>query len=251
MGSANENIQALQRTVKQQEKELLEKNDQSAALLRNYETLVRIRQADQKEFAMLKTQQTSEREELQLLRTKLDEHRERITLLEVELQQSAAADSEAKKLELSLADMTRERDSLQAALTRSERHASELAEANKSLKMNLDKISRAHHEALQRSRKSEEALRVLEAEKEAAETARQAALAKVSVQERQLKTFLEANDALETDLRKQLERVAVLDRRKVELEAEQSTVEAYYQARLGETQAQYDRLLADQPGQAS
>ena len=60
---------------------------------------------------------------------------------------------------------------------------------------------------------------------------------------RQLKTFLQANEALEADLRKQLARVAALERRKQEQEAEQQTIEAYYQARLEEMQGQYDRLL--------
>lgn len=45
VSSANDNIQALQRTVKLQEKELSEKTDQCAAVQRNYETLARIRQA--------------------------------------------------------------------------------------------------------------------------------------------------------------------------------------------------------------
>ena len=67
----------------------------------------------------------------------------------------------------------------------------------------------------------------------------------VSVQERQLKTFLQANEALETDLRKQLSRISALERRKQEQEAEQQTIEAYYQARLEEMQAQYDRLLSE------
>ena len=58
------------------------------------------------------------------------------------------------------------------------------------------------------------------------------ASSKCVVQERQLKTFLQANEALEADLRKQLSRVAQLERRKQEMEAEQQTVEAYYQVRV-------------------
>ena len=42
-----------------------------------------------------------------------------------------------------------------------------------------------------------------------------------------------------------LSRVAALERRKQEQEAEQQTIEAYYQARLEEMQAQYDRLLGE------
>ena len=52
---------------------------------------------------------------------------------------------------------------------------------------------------------------------------------KLATQEKQLKTFLEANEALEADLRKQMQRVALLERRKLEQEAEQQTIEAYYQ----------------------
>ena len=40
-------------------------------------------------------------------------------------------------------------------------------------------------------------------------------------------------------------RVQALERRKQEMEAEQQTVEAYYQARLEEMQAQYDKLLGE------
>ena len=40
--------------------------------------------------------------------------------------------------------------------------------------------------------------------------------------------------ALEADLRKQMQRVALLERRKLEQEAEQQTIGAYYQARLAQ-----------------
>ena len=91
----------------------------------------------------------------------------------------------------------------------------------------------------------DDAVRTLEAAKESAERSHTAALSKLSVQDRQLKTFLEANEALEADLRKQMQRVATYERRKQEQEAEQQTVEAYYQARLEEMQAQYDKLLSE------
>ena len=98
---------------------------------------------------------------------------------------------------------------------------------------------------LTKARKADDALRALQTEKESAERALAQGASRISVQERQLKTFLQANEALEADLRKQLSRVAALERRKQEQEAEQQTIEAYYQARLEEMQAQYDRLLAD------
>ena len=77
VSSANENIQSLQRTVKQQEAELSERADHASALQRNYETLARIRQADQKEFLLLKTQQAEEREQLQKLKADLTTERAR------------------------------------------------------------------------------------------------------------------------------------------------------------------------------
>ena len=54
-----------------------------------------------------------------------------------------------------------------------------------------------------------------------------------------------------TDLHAQVQRAAALERRKLELEAEQQTIEAYYQARLDEMQAQYDRLLTEVEGTKS
>ena len=91
---------------------------------------------------------------------------------------------------------------------------------------------------LQRTKRAEEELKATTAAKEAIEKLQQAGVAKLAVHERQLKTFFEANEALEADLLKQVQRAAALERRKVELEAEQQTIEAYYQARLDEMQAQ-------------
>ena len=65
VNSANDNIAALQRTLKLQEKELADKSEHSAALQRNYETLSRIRKSDQKEFIALKALQAEERAELE------------------------------------------------------------------------------------------------------------------------------------------------------------------------------------------
>ena len=121
----------------------------------------------------------------------------------------------------------------------------ELMSGSKALKANVDKLSRAQQEMLTKARKSDDAVRALQAEKDAAEKASNSATSKAMVQERQLKTFLQANEALEADLRKQLARVAQLERRKQEQEAEQQTIEAYYQARLEEMQGQYDRLLTE------
>ena len=116
---------------------------------------------------------------------------------------------------------------------------------SKVLKMNIDKLSRAQQEMLVKARKADDAHRALQSEKEASERALASSSSRISVQERQLKTFLQANEALEADLRKQLARVAALERRKQEQDAEQQTIEAYYQARLEEMQGQYDRLLSE------
>ena len=67
VNSANDNITSLSRTVKQQEKELSDKTEQAAALQRNYETLSRIRQADQKEFMVLKAHKVDQERQLQQL----------------------------------------------------------------------------------------------------------------------------------------------------------------------------------------
>jgi len=245
VSSANDNIQALQRTVKLQEKELNEKSDQCAALQRNYETLARIRQADQNEFMQLKALQAEEHGLIARLQSELVQTRQQNATLEQKLTNTEAAQVQIVELQKQLEEVTRARDALTGELEQAQKSNTELTETNRGLTANIDKLSRAQHEMLQRSRKADEALRVLEGEKEAAERSQGASAAKVITQEKQLKTFLEANEALEADLRKQMQRVAQLERRKQEQEAEQSTIEAYYQARLDEMQAQYDRLLAE------
>ncbi len=245
VSSANDNIQALQRTVKQQETELGERADHASALQRNYETLARIRQADQKEFLALKTQQAEEREQLQQLRAQLSSERGRCAELEAKLQQSASAQSDLHNLQLRLTETIRERDEHAAEAAKARGAASEMGEHNKVLKVNIDKLSRLQQEMLARSKKVDETVRSLESERDCNGKEKAAALSKCSVQERQLKTFLQANEALEADLRKQMARVQALERRKAEQEAELQTVEAYYQARLDEMNAQYNKLLGE------
>lgn len=108
----------------------------------------------------------------------------------------------------------------------------ELADSNRSTNENMDKLARAQHEMLKRTRKADETIRMLETEKEALEKAHASSNNKLTTQEKQLRTFLEANEALEVDLRKQMQRVAALEKRKLEQEAEQQTIEAYYQVLL-------------------
>ena len=245
VSSANENIQQLQRTIKQQERELAASADHAAALQRNYETLARIRRADQEEFLVLKTQVTDEREQMRVLREEFQAETERCGELEKQVRAGASAQAEAQTLQLQLDDVSAKLAAATDEIERLQSHAAEMSDANKVLKVNIDKLSRAQQEMLTKARKADDALRGLQADKESADKAAHANAGKASVQERQLKTFLQANEALEADLRKQLARVAALERRKQEQEAEQQTIEAYYQARLEEMQAQYDRLLGE------
>ena len=245
VSSANENIQALQRTVKQQEKELAASTEHAAALQRNYETLARIRRADQEEFLVLKTQQADERDQLKQLREDLAAERERSGSLRQQLQAAEAAAAQAQTLQLQLADACRARDDHLSECERLRGANAELHDTTKVERAKIDKLSRAQQEMLTKARKADDALRALQADKEAAERAQASTAGKAQVQERQLKTFLQANEALEADLRKQLARVAQLERKKQEQEAEQQTIEAYYQARLEEMQTQYERLLSE------
>lgn len=131
VSSANENIQALQRTIKQQEKELAAQQEHAAALQRNYETLARIRRADQEEFVVLRAQQTDEREQLQKAQAELEAERQRTASLERSLEKSAAAQAEAEALQLQLADVTRERDTHAAEVERLRASTAEMLDTNK------------------------------------------------------------------------------------------------------------------------
>ena len=245
VSSANDNIQALQRTIKQQEQELASARDHAAALQRNYETLARVRRADQEEFLVLKTQRQEEHAEMVRLKADLANERARCSELERSLEESAAAQAVAQTLQQQLTDVTQERDDHAAEVDRLREGAVEMNDTNKVLKINIDKLSRAQQEMLAKARKADDALRTLQTDKDSAERALASSTSRISVQERQLKTFLQANEALEGDLRKQLARVAALEKRKQEQEAEQQTIEAYYQARLEEMQGQYERLLSE------
>ena len=245
VNSANDNIVTLQRTVTAQEKELAEKAEAASALQRNYETLSRIRQADQREFMALKRLHEAQQDELKALQESVAAQTERSTQLEQQVADGAAAQSERLQLQLRVSELEREAKERATDTAQVRKNAAELVESNRALKMSVEKMTRAQHELMQRSRKADDGMRALQAEKETAEKAPAAAAAKLVVAERQLKTFLEANEAMEGDLRTQASRVAQLERRKQESEAERQTVEAYYEARLEEMQTQYNRLLAD------
>ena len=193
----------------------------------------------------MKAQVAEEREQMSKLQGELRDETKRCGELEKQLEANSHAQAEAQGLRLQLDECTQKLNGAEGESDRLRANAAELNDANKVLKINIDKLSRAQQEMLTKARKADDAQRALQSEKEAAEKALAASASKVAVQERQLKTFLQANEALETDLRKQLSRVAALERRKQEQEAEQQTIEAYYQARLEEMQAQYDRLLAE------
>ena len=146
--------------------------------------------------------------------------RERSGELERTLQVSEAAAAQSHTLQLQLADACRARDEHLSEVERLRATNAELHETTKVLKVNIDKLSRAQQEMLTKARKADDALRGLQADKEAAERSQASTASKAQVQERQLKTFLQANEALEADLRKQLARVAQLERRKQERDAE-------------------------------
>jgi len=248
VNSANDNIANLQRTLKLQEKELSDKTEHGAALQRNYETLSRIRKSDQKEFIALKALQAEERAELERLRGLYAAEQAKTLALGRQVQASAGAEQQLQKLQLELSEAARLRDAHQAEAEKQRRSASESLETARAQKLSLEKATRSQQEMLQRAKRAEEELKATAAAKEALEKLQQGGAAKLAVHERQLKTFFEANEALEADLLKQVQRAAALERRKLELEAEQQTIEAYYQARLDEMQAQYDRLLTEVEG---
>ena len=116
VSSANDNIQALQRTVKLQEKELNEKTDQCAALQRNYETLARIRQADQNEFMQLKARQAAEQGEIAKLQSELQAARAQNLSLEQKLTDTEAARAQIVELQKQLEDVTASRDGFKTEL---------------------------------------------------------------------------------------------------------------------------------------
>lgn len=116
VSSANDNIQALQRTVKQQEKELNEKTDQCSALQRNYETLARIRQADQTEFVQLKARFLEQQAANAELRVEVESCKERTAVLEEQLSSSDEVRSELAELQKQMEDVTRARDALKTEL---------------------------------------------------------------------------------------------------------------------------------------
>jgi len=251
VNSANDNIAALQRTLKLQEKELADKSEHSAALQRNYETLSRIRKSDQKEFIALKALQAEERAELERVQGLYAAEQAKTLGLGRQLQAASGAEQQLQKLQAELSEASRLRDAYQADAEKQRKAAADSSEAARAQKLSLDKATRAQQEVLQRAKRAEEELKATVAAKEAIEKLQQAGVAKLAVHERQLKTFFEANEALEADLLKQVQRAAALERRKLELEAEQQTIEAYYQARLDEMQAQYDRLLTEVEGAKS
>lgn len=248
VSSANDNITSLRQTVKQQEKELQEKGEQAAALQRNYETLSRIRQADQKEFSLLKGQKEEQEQLLLRVQEELATECERSEELETRLHEVSAAQSKLQELRLELREVERQRDAEQVEAGQARRQVAELTESSKALKLNLDKLMRVQQEMLARSRKADDERKQLQAEKEAVEKEAHRLGSKLAVQERQLRTFLSANEALENDLREQMQQVAAAERRKQEWDAERQTVEAYYNARIEEMQAEYDKLLAETEG---
>lgn len=194
VSSANDNITALQRTVKQQEKDLCTKTDQIASLQRNYETLSRIRQADQSEFMLLKGLHEEQQAALAEAHVALAAERERVGELRAELSAGEQDRAELPELRARAAELMRGKAEAEAAAEVERARAAEQSEATKRLHLQVEKLGRAQAETLARASKMDETCARLQQEKAAAEQGRVSAGSKLAVQERQLRTFLEANE---------------------------------------------------------
>mmetsp|Transcript_19951 Transcript_19951/g.58703 ORF Transcript_19951/g.58703 Transcript_19951/m.58703 type:complete len:244 (+) Transcript_19951:377-1108(+) len=197
---------------------------------------------------MLRGQHSEQQVELLELRGALASERERSEELQAQLDTFAAERAEMEALRRRVPEL--EQDAAAARdMTAVERTRSvELGDSCRTLKSQLERLTRTQAELLDRCKRADEATKRLQADKETIETAMKQAKAKVAVQERQLVTFLSANEAIEADLQQQMAAVAALERRAQEQEAERATIEAYYSARLTEAQAQFDRLLEGKEG---
>jgi chromosome segregation ATPase len=194
VSSANDNITALQKTVKQQEKELCAKTDQIASLQRNYATLSRIRQADQSEFTLLKELHEQHQAALAYAQAALEAERERAGALAARLSAGEAEREELQDLRARAVDLARGKAEAEVAAEAERTRAAELSEAGKRLHLQVEKLGRAQAETLARAAKMDEACAKLQEEKAAVERGSVSARSKLAVQERQLRTFLEANE---------------------------------------------------------
>ena len=123
-------------------------HEHTAALQRNYETLSRVRQSDQKEFIALKAQQADERAQLEDLQRLYAAEQAKALQLEQKLQTTAEAEAQLQHARLELQNLSRERDEYRTAGEKHQRSAVEAAEANRALKLNLDDQGALATEAL-------------------------------------------------------------------------------------------------------
>jgi chromosome segregation ATPase len=140
VSSANDNIAALQKTVKQQEKELCTKTDQIASLQRNYETLSRIRQADQSEFMLLKGLHEEQQSALSEARAALAAERQRAGTLQAELSVAEAERAELQELRERAADLERGKAEAEATADAERARATEQTEAARRLHLQVEKL---------------------------------------------------------------------------------------------------------------
>eukprot|EP00967_Tisochrysis_lutea_P127598 scaffold217188_cov26-Tisochrysis_lutea.AAC.1 len=194
VSSANDSISALQKSLKANEKELADKADQISALQRNYETLSRIRHADQHEFTLLKELHDATQKALTQAREQLDAERERAKAMDEQLAALAEERAELRELRLRVSELEREKVEADEAVAQERARVAEMSEGNRRLQDQIDTLGRAQAETLARAAKLDEACKQLESEKTAVEKAHVAAGSKIAVQERQLRTFLEANE---------------------------------------------------------
>jgi chromosome segregation ATPase len=246
--TATENILALERVVHEQERQLEERWKEAAKLQRNYETLSRVRQGDAKELVMLRAQRQQESDEVEQLREQLRAERSNKEALHARLAESEAALAQVTQLKLQVESAERKHAQAVTAAEAIAMQAADLKDANKTLRLGTERLSRAHTDLGDKLRATSDARSRLEREKDVLQRELGAAHTKLAHMEKQLRTFLEFNATMEGDLRMALAKSAELDKQCRELEFEKQTVEAYYTAKHMEMQAQFQSLLHTSTG---
>ncbi|KAG8464063.1 hypothetical protein KFE25_000231 [Diacronema lutheri] len=246
--TAAENILSLERVVHEQELQLEERRKEVSTLQRNYETLSRIRQGDSKELVMLRAQRQQESDDVELLREQLAAERADNQRLNVRLAESEAALVQVTQFKLQVGAAERKCAQAVANAEGVQMQAADLREANKTLRLGTERLSRAHTEQSEKLRQLNEQRVKLEREKAALQRELSAAHNKLATMEKQLRTFLDFNATMEHDLRAALAKSADLEKQLREVDFEKQTVEAYYAAKHREMQTQFQSLLHTSTG---
>ena len=149
-GRVGDELGSLQRTAQQQERELHCNTARMAALQRNYDTLSRIRQADQKQVHSLKAQHESQQAESHELREIVREQTDRNAALEERAAAGEAARAEQLRLQSRVTGLERAQKEREIEAAAARRQSADVVESNRALKLSLEKMSRVQHEMLQR-----------------------------------------------------------------------------------------------------